>query len=553
MPLNIKSFFYKSFLKKIYFFSILVAFVLVSFIIYSVTLADRSIVNLRIVLEQLQDAKTIKEINALEPLLDNLIFAEFSKDEHDMEALEIIEFAKNIASQLKKKEQISDLRFIINELNKRKRTQRNIFLYGLDTISSVIEPSVQGLRKFILRLKADNLTKEITLVSIPSLLQKLRFARGVIYMDTQEFKKAADDFDMVCQLDSDSPLVIRAKFRLACIYRKQKDFDTARSLLEGLIKDYPLTQIALESECQTAGIWQQLNSFDKAQEAYESLPLKYPKNDLFSLIWCKVGYNYIYFLKDYQKFLQVYNDRIKTESPKSPWARYVESIIVGRIAAKYRNLGFKLLLARRYEEALSCFAIALKITPKDGSCYTGQSLAYFWLGDKEKALEMAKIGKDLSPDEELTVVNLGFIYIHMGLLSEAIGEYKKFLESKQSSKEAHFNLGYIYTIIYDIDSAIHEFQKSAEIDYKFSAAYNNIGYLFWYKEKYANAIGEFKKAIRADPNCLEAHFNLGFAFKMLGRLTEAKEEFEEVLRLDPTQKMALQHLRELEDSMSIKR
>ncbi|MBF0537323.1 MAG: protein kinase [Nitrospirae bacterium] len=84
-----------------------------------------------------------------------------------------------------------------------------------------------------------------------------------------------------------------------------------------------------------------------------------------------------------------------------------------------------------------------------------------------------------------------------------------------------------------IDEAIGEFRKAIEINPEHANAHNNLGNALKDKGQIDEAIVEFRKAIKINPEHANAHGNLGNALEAKGLIDEAIVEFENFMKYAP--------------------
>lgn len=178
------------------------------------------------------------------------------------------------------------------------------------------------------------------------------------------------------------------------------------------------------------------------------------------------------------------------------------------------------------------------------------SLCFYWLGDKEMALEKARKAVDVSLEDAMVFINTLFVYINCGKLDDAINTAEEAL-AKWGPKRAEFfyNLAYAYTLQGKTDLAVNNHDRALRLNPDFVFAHNNLGCNFWAITKYSEAIKRFKGAIDIEPDYVEGHFNLGVAYFYLKRFEEAHSEFKNVLGLKPEYKQAESYLRRSIESL----
>jgi tetratricopeptide (TPR) repeat protein len=129
--------------------------------------------------------------------------------------------------------------------------------------------------------------------------------------------------------------------------------------------------------------------------------------------------------------------------------------------------------------------------------------------------------------------NQGLSFYNLGLLNEAIREYKEAIGINPDYADAHSNLGKVLKDKDLLDDAILEYTEALRIDPDYADAHSNLGVAFRDKGMLDEAIQEYIKTLRIKPYHAEAHSNLGNALKDKGLLDEAIQEYREALRMRP--------------------
>ncbi|OGW55125.1 MAG: hypothetical protein A2Y81_11300 [Nitrospirae bacterium RBG_13_43_8] len=122
--------------------------------------------------------------------------------------------------------------------------------------------------------------------------------------------------------------------------------------------------------------------------------------------------------------------------------------------------------------------------------------------------------------------NPGRAFYLAGDYAKAIECYKKTVQLKPNSSEAHFNLGCAYDKAGDKQKAIESYKVVIRLEPTSPVAYCNLG--FCYKDLGDNqrAIESFKEAIRIKPDYDKARWNLGMAYVEVDDIANALKEYE---------------------------
>jgi serine/threonine protein kinase/Flp pilus assembly protein TadD len=164
------------------------------------------------------------------------------------------------------------------------------------------------------------------------------------------------------------------------------------------------------------------------------------------------------------------------------------------------ELGGALYQARRLDEALGYYRVAVALRPETSAAYN--------------SLGLTLVAND-RPDE-------------------AIGPLQQALRLDSKNVWAHNNLGLVLNSKGRRDEAIEHYQQALSIDPRSAVIHDNLGSALRSKGRLEEAIGCHQKALQLNPNSAIAHANLGFALRAKGRPEEAVGHFQRALQLDPS-------------------
>lgn len=530
-----------NFIKKTYLIFIIVLAAVLFFLGYNAYLVDRSLANLRIALDKVNDVKTLEDAHKLSSLLDYSLLNEVSSESLDSATIAKIEYAKDILDNPKEDSQLKDAQFAIGEVVAKKEKQRTPLLRAIDKLAGGVVPAITtAVAKDRLEAQVVSLKERLPKLRDTAQLQEAYYELGNLYTQLSEFPKAQEAFRKVGELDPNSVLAQKAWFNLAWSQKREGSYEEALKSFEALATATGDKEIEVFSKYQMAETYKKKGDYEKAIEAYRSIENEQVSPELSQVASLQIPSVYLYDLGDLEK-AQEEAVRIKTRFASLEVAKHLEANTESAIIAQYRRKGF-LLLKEGYEtsdpeklkEALPFFDKALDIDAGDGQSYTGKGMAYLWLEDPDRALVFARKAVELLPEDEVASINLFYIYIDLNIVDEALIEAKRFTSANAKSASGFFNLGYAYAIRGEYEQAVTAFRRASLEDPKLAIAFNNDGWCLWQLGKYAEALESFRKAIAVSPDYVEAIFNLGLIYRILGRYDEAKQQFEAVLKLNPT-------------------
>ena len=126
-----------------------------------------------------------------------------------------------------------------------------------------------------------------------------------------------------------------------------------------------------------------------------------------------------------------------------------------------------------------------------------------------------------------------FTMYEEGKLKEAKIIYKKVIEIKKESAEAHYNLGITLKDLGELDEAVTSYKKAIELKPNFVLAHNNLGATLKDLGKLDEAAKSYNRAIELKPDFAELYYNLGTTQQMIGLDAQAETSFKKAIELKP--------------------
>ena len=173
------------------------------------------------------------------------------------------------------------------------------------------------------------------------------------------------------------------------------------------------------------------------------------------------------------------------------------------------NLGHVLGQQRKYDEARSHFAEALRI----------------------------------KPDFFDALINMGMTLSEQGRPAEAVGYFERALRVAPDSSKAHTQLALALVKQDKKTEALREFRRALELAPQDADVRANLGLMLARQGNMTEAMEQLHEAVRLDPNSAEAHNNLGLVLLAGGKPSESIPHFSTALRLKPDLAVAQENLR----------
>ena len=544
-----------SLLKKTYKILIVLVLAIIFFLGYNIYLIDHSLVNLKITLNKVNNAKTLEEVKKLASALDYSLLTEISSQKLQSGSIAKIELAKDILSNSQDTSRLQDVKFALQEVIKQREKERPAVLVVLDKVASVVTTGIKNISKPKLEDQARSLKERIETLRGKDELQTAYYELGNIYTQLSDFSKAKDAYEKAIALNPESNLAKKSQFNLSWDEKQQGNLDEAIKGFEKLAESSGEERFLNFSKYQIAEIYRKKGDYEKAIAVYQEIASKGGDREIAQLSNFQVANTFLYDLKEPDKAREAF-EKTKALFKGSNIAAYIEEMMVPHIVSWYCAEGFRLLqegykfsYTEKYKEADSYFDKAIEINPRHADSFTGKAICFLYSKNLDKALEFARKAVELSPYDETASVNLGYIYIEMGMINKAIIECKRFIAVDPKSYYSYYNLGCAYVTQNRIQEAIPLFLQVTKINPQFVFAHNNQGWCLWYTGKYGEALEAFERAVQIDPKFVDALFNLGVTYEAIGRYRDAKEKFIAVLEVDPHNTEALAQLREVERIM----
>jgi tetratricopeptide (TPR) repeat protein len=208
----------------------------------------------------------------------------------------------------------------------------------------------------------------------------------------------------------------------------------------------------------------------------------------------------------------------------------------------WTSLGACLAHQNRFAEAIEDYKKALAISPHDGQTNFNLGLAYFKLGNLERAIAPLRTAETAMPQaQQQTNVLLGMSYYGTGRHKEAIPYLEAAQKEKPDNGELQLVLAKAYLLAKEYDKAKLQFgamlernPDSAQVHMLLGEAYDGSG-------KQEAALQEFR--IAAGSGAVpDAHFGLGYLLWRDKHYDEAAEEFRRELAINPKHHPSLAYL-----------
>ncbi|MFA5411624.1 MAG: tetratricopeptide repeat protein [Candidatus Omnitrophota bacterium] len=522
-------------------------------VFYNAYLVDRSNLNLRAALAKVsKKVKTAEDFQRIKPLLRLPLLDEVSRSNTSAKNLIYLEMTEDIAGSPRALEQLDEMAFYLQAVIEARAAGKNIVLSILDRLNSYIYTPRVKISESRLIAKAKILSARTGPKQEKAAAQRRYYDSGNVYLELKDLPSAETAFRKAIELDPSSNLGLKAKFNLAWAHKYLESYDRATAYFDEIYNRYPERAIGILSQYEVASIFSKRGEYLRARDKYARLAEYYPEFEAADLGLFNAGYISFYNLNDAQA-ASLYFTQLEARFPAQGIVKRLAAKIREAMVTPYARKGYELLEERNYRQAIAAFEKALEVAPSDGRLQAGIGLGLYWQNEKELAVEKAKKAAELSPDDEVALVNSSFIFINSGKTGEAIKLGEKALNRDAAKRpELYYNLGYAYILNAQMQEAASNLERTIAINPDFIFAYNNLGCSLWAVKDYAKAIRRFKEAIAIEPDYTDAHFNLGIVYFYLNQLEKAYQEFKKVTEIEPDYKGTGEYLRVIAEILNYK-
>jgi len=127
------------------------------------------------------------------------------------------------------------------------------------------------------------------------------------------------------------------------------------------------------------------------------------------------------------------------------------------------------------KKAIEYLNNAIKLKPDYVEAYNSRGLAYFNLGQYQRATKDYNNALRLKPDNAYAYYNRGTAYRYLGKHQRAIDDYNEALRLKPDYAQAYYNRGAAYDDVGKYLRAIEDYTEAIRLKSDYVEAYNNRG------------------------------------------------------------------------------
>lgn len=176
---------------------------------------------------------------------------------------------------------------------------------------------------------------------------------------------------------------------------------------------------------------------------------------------------------------------------------------------------------------------AIRLKPDLAAAYANRGAAYESKGDHDRAISDADEAIRLKPDLAAAYLNRGAAYEDKGDYDRAIADADQAIRLKPELFKAYINRANAYELKGDLDRTLADYDEAVRLKPGDPDALNERGYVYALKGDYDRAITDLNEALRLKGDFANALDSRGYAYLGRGDLESAMSDLNEALRLNP--------------------
>jgi tetratricopeptide (TPR) repeat protein len=198
----------------------------------------------------------------------------------------------------------------------------------------------------------------------------------------------------------------------------------------------------------------------------------------------------------------------------------------------------------RYEDSIRELEEAIALAPDFADLHNLLGLALGLTGERERAVASFQRALQVNPNYVEARMNLAIVYNDLGRYDEALREFRTerprdpdhgnlSADVRSYVAESHVLLGDTYRNLGLLADAVQEYRKALKVAPQFLDIKNKLGAVFGDMGLYEEAEAELVAALTQNPRYVDARATLGVVYYRSGRRHRAREEWTACLGVEP--------------------
>ena len=214
----------------------------------------------------------------------------------------------------------------------------------------------------------------------------------------------------------------------------------------------------------------------------------------------------------------------------------------------FQKGGEILLYLEKYEQSIELLLQSLSLDRNNFTTYNLLGYCYVELNDIENAISCFKQSIGIKSDDEEAYLQLGNLY-YSKKDSTAIKYYKNAVSINPTNRIAYYNMAMVYEDLNDFSKSQDAYYKVLDLkmdDKLHIDALYNLGVMFQENlEDPKNAIDYYLELKRINPNHYLGLFQMAVCYQKLGDVMHAEQYFRDCLNINPEYIIAKERLEQL--------
>lgn len=172
------------------------------------------------------------------------------------------------------------------------------------------------------------------------------------------------------------------------------------------------------------------------------------------------------------------------------------------------------------------------------------AMLYNSKGEVDKAIGEIEKATVICPECDFAYSVLGDVYFYLRDYNKSLQSYEKALALKEDH-EHYFDIGNAYYKMGMLEEALKQYKRVVELSPDASNAYLNIANILFDLERLPESKIYYDKVLEMDYYNPNAHNDIGVYYEKIGETGKAREEYETALEINPDNAIAQRNLERL--------
>lgn len=217
-----------------------------------------------------------------------------------------------------------------------------------------------------------------------------------------------------------------------------------------------------------------------------------------------------------------------------------------------RRLGELYAWAGNHDKSIVTYKDALEIEPRSLPLKNGLATVLRWSHRYDEAERLYAEVLGVEPENHEALKGLAKTYSITGDFPAAVDIFLKAIKHYPDDAELHKELGTVYAWQKNYTKGVEHIRQAVALSPSYAEAYRTLGDVYSWMKSYREAAEAYKKAASIEPDNAENQLSLARLYVLTEKKELAEAAIKAALRIDPSDERALDMLRELRGSSSVR-